>query len=69
MKGLVGGPLLVQAWGPGPLGTPLYPALLPPMNVSSVQFSLEGEVHVEVGYLHHSHLRLIHQDSLVCRHT
>ena len=27
MKGLVGGPLLVGAWGPGPLGPPLNPAL------------------------------------------
>ena len=27
MKGLVGGPLLVGAWGPGPLPPPSNPAL------------------------------------------
>ena len=30
MKGLVGGPLLVGAWGPGPLPPPLNPALYAP---------------------------------------
>ena len=28
MKRLVGGPLLVGAWGPGPLPRPLNPALI-----------------------------------------
>jgi len=28
MNGLVVGPLLVGAWGPGPLGPPLNPALV-----------------------------------------
>ena len=48
MNSLVGGPLLVGAWGLGPLGPPLNPALLVSFQTQSSYLSTKITHHVVV---------------------